>query len=132
MILFLINLLSLSLLIYDTLGYMSFYSKKNSEESNKDQKRLVQTWIVYLGIKYFNCVSGCGDSEFFLFSILNILLCLVRLLIVLPITTVSEKLANKFIEDSLFTRTFESIKCLVMSKINCEPCKEVEKETKQN
>lgn len=113
------NFLSLVFIIYDTLGYIALYlNKEAKEETKEDYNRLIQTWIIYLGVKYLGCYTTCatecifGDLFYIIFSI-------VRLLIALPITGVAKILIKIIIQDCVPCKLFNDIKSKVASKIEC-------------
>mmetsp|Transcript_22974 Transcript_22974/g.23920 ORF Transcript_22974/g.23920 Transcript_22974/m.23920 type:complete len:138 (-) Transcript_22974:79-492(-) len=123
MIACLLNFLSLGILLYDTLGYIAVYlNKEPTEEIKTDHNRLIHTWVFYLGLKYVSCYLGLGDSEFFLFEIIHLVLALVRLLITLPITGLSRMFTKTLIEDALACKLLDKVRSSVMAKVQEGQC----------
>ncbi len=111
MIVELLNFLSLSIIIYDTLGYLANYANKGSNDKTKeDYSRLIYTWIFYLSIKYLGCVTCLTDPECFLGGIFALVFAIVRLLVALPITGVRAILTKRIIEDDLLGNLLAKVK----------------------
>lgn len=111
MIVEILNFLSLSIIIYDTLGYLANYANKASNDKIKaDYSRLIYTWVFYLSIKYLGCATCLTDPECFLGGIFALVFAVARLLIALPITGIRALLTKRIIEDELLCNLLAKIK----------------------
>jgi hypothetical protein len=128
MIVEILNFLSLSIIIYDTLGYLANYANKASNDKIKaDYSRLIYTWVFYLSIKYLGCTTCLTDPECFLGGIFALVFAVVRLLVALPITGVRAILTKKIIEDELLCNLLAKVKSCATGA-----CSANSTETKQN
>lgn len=122
-----LNFLSLSIILYDTLGYLANYANKSSSDKIKsDYSRLVYTWVFYLSIKYIECTTCLSDPGFYLGEMFALVFSIVRLFIALPVTGVRAVLTKQVIEDDLLYNLLSKMKSCASSS-SCNQYKDLTK-----
>ena len=121
-----LNVVSMVLLIYDTLGYIANYSKKEDKDNVKeDNGRLLHTWIFYFSIKTISCYTCCCEG--YLSGILSLVVSIALLLLVLPITGVSGILTQKIVNEQFFCNMVCKLKGMTGCCEGSTSCGEKEK-----
>ena len=116
MIVQIINIISLLVIIYDTLGHIVAYKNYEKEESKTDYNRLIKTWIFYAAFKTLGCCL-CSNEECFFSGLLSIILAFVKLGVALPITGVANKLCVEICDNQVLTKAVKSVVEIVKSQV---------------
>jgi len=107
-ILQILDIIALLVPIFDTLGFVrSELSRSKTEESQKEYKRLLFTWIFYFGISKFVCFTCCAPA--FLASVIYLLGIFAKLFITLPICNGSQIAYTKIVEEQLFLKIIHKL-----------------------
>lgn len=106
-----LNFVSMVLLIYDTVGYIANYSKKEDKDNVKqDNGRLLHTWIFYFSLKTLCCYTCCCEG--YLSSMISLVISILLILLVLPVTGVNAILTQKIIEEGFFCNLLCKVKAM--------------------
>ena len=111
-----LNIVSLLVIIYDTLGHVVAYKNYEKEESKTDYNRLIKTWIFYAAFKTLGCCL-CSDEECFFSGFLAIVFAVVKLGIALPITGIANKLCVEICDNQILTKGVKSVVDLVKGQV---------------
>jgi hypothetical protein len=112
----LIEILLLSIVILDTLGFI-IQNKRNPNNSNpRDYNRLIFTWTFFLAIKAMTCCSSGG----ILGNFVGMLGLLAKAYISIPLLGGTEKLYDLLVENNYFGNTIKKYVSAIKSRLNPE------------
>jgi hypothetical protein len=111
----LIELILLTVVALDTLGYV-VENRKNPEKSSlKDYTRLCFTWVFFLILRSMSC---CGCSGYF-GSLWGMAMLAGKVYVSIPLLGGSEKMYNMLIEENVAKKYFKVACDFIKSKTGC-------------
>ena len=109
----LVDLLLLTVVLYDTLGFIAHNRKDPQNSNQQDYSRICFTWIFYLAVRSVVCSSCTG----YMGSFLYLLSIVFKAYISLPVLHGTEKLYNVLIEQNVLRGYFEKLSTTIKDKV---------------
>ena len=113
-----LNILAITVLLYDTIGHIVNYSKKeNNTKVTEDYNRLIYTWIFYLSVCLLCCTLCCSSCEGYFSGILYMIFSILKLYLALPITGGVKLFKSQFIDNSIISKLMHNLTTLVKGQL---------------